>query len=141
MSAIPAALRETVAQRAKYRCEYCCTPRGYSPAPFEVEHIIPLVEGGSDEDANLAFACGGCNGHKAIATSGLDLETGETVPLFHPRRDSWSEHFEWQAGGTILSGLTPVGRATILRLRLNRDELVNLRRVLVAFGEMPPPEA
>lgn len=138
---VSAALRETIAQRANFCCEYCRTPRGYSPAPYEAEHIIPLVDGGVDEEWNLAFACGGCNGHKASATSALDVETGETVPLFHPRQANWSAHFEWQLEGSVMVGLTPVGRATILRLRLNRDELVKLRRLLVAFGEMPPPQS
>lgn len=140
MAGIPATVRELVARRAHFRCEYCRAPRRYSPAPFEIEHIIPLAGGGGDEDINLAFACGGCNGFKATATLAADIESGELVALFHPRLDLWSEHFAWCAGGTMLLGLTAVGRATISRLRLNREELVNLRGVLVAFGEMPPPE-
>jgi hypothetical protein len=139
MPGFPAKLREAVARRADYRCEYCRLPRGYSPAPFEIEHVISRAEGGSDDPTNLALACGGCNGHKAVAISALDPETGETVPLFHPRCDLWTEHFEWRAGGTLLSGLTPVGRATIVRLRLNRHEVVNLRKLLIAHGEMVPP--
>jgi hypothetical protein len=35
-------------------------------------------------------------------------------------------------------GKTPVGRATIVRLQLNRFGLVNYRRVLAAVGEHPP---
>jgi hypothetical protein len=37
-------------------------------------------------------------------------------------------------------GLTPIGRATIARLELNRPNVVNLRRLLVAFQEHPPKE-
>jgi len=35
-------------------------------------------------------------------------------------------------------GLTPIGRATILALHLNRPALLNLRSLLLAFGEHPP---
>jgi hypothetical protein len=42
---------------------------------------------------------------------------------------------------TLVIGLTPIGRATIKALQLNREELVNLRRVLYAMGEHPPAES
>ena len=35
----------------------------------------------------------------------------ETVPLFNPRTHRWDEHFRWE--GYYLTGLTPIGRATI----------------------------
>lgn len=139
MPAIPAARREAVAQRAGRRCEYCGFPAGYSSAAFEVEHIIPPPKGGSDEEENLALACRGCNAHKSIAIAALDPETGEFVRLYNPRQDAWSEHFEWQADYTEISGLSAIGRATVNCLRMNRLEVINLRLVLVAFGVMPPP--
>jgi hypothetical protein len=52
------------------------------------------------------------------------------VPLYHPRQHSWSDHFAWNEDATIMLGRTPIGRATIERLRLNRPGVVNLRRVL-----------
>src|SRR2546422_6048903 len=36
--------------------------------------------------------------------------------------------------------LTPVGRATVAALHLNRSGLVNMRRILYAAGEHPPIE-
>jgi hypothetical protein len=62
------------------------------------------------------------------------------VRLFHPRRDRWADHFAWTDDGTRILGLTPTGRATVEALRLNREPLVNLRRVLVQAGEHPPEE-
>jgi len=58
--------------------------------------------------------------------------------LFHPREQSWDEHFAWNEDFTLILGLTPTGRATIEALHLNRSGLVNLRRVLYAIGEHPP---
>jgi hypothetical protein len=48
--------------------------------------------------------------------------------------------FAWNADFTLIIGLTPTGRATVETLQLNREGLVNLRRVLCAMGEHPPSE-
>ncbi len=58
--------------------------------------------------------------------------------LDHPRQDRWSEHFAWNPDQTLIVGLTPTGRATVNRVRLNREELVNLRKVLVKDRVHPP---
>ncbi len=39
---------------------------------------------------------------------------------------------------TEIIGISPSGRATVNRLQLNREGLVNLRRVLVDAGLHPP---
>ncbi|HVG08313.1 MAG TPA: hypothetical protein VNM67_11445 [Thermoanaerobaculia bacterium] len=66
--------------------------------------------------------------------------SGEIVPLFHPRRDRWNDHFIWSHDFTRVVGLTPEGRATVEALQLNRPGLVNLRRALFRCGEHPPQE-
>ena len=58
-------------------------------------------------------------------TSGVDAETGLTVPLFHPRKDVWEDHFHFQEG-TIL-GRTACGRATVHVLSMNATERARLR--------------
>jgi hypothetical protein len=107
---------------------------------FSVEHIEPLQAGGSDDSENLALACQGCNNHKYTRTRGRDPIAGETVALFHPRRDRWQDHFIWSNDFTRIVGLTPTGRASVEILQLNRPGLVNLRRVLYVAGEHPPAE-
>jgi hypothetical protein len=62
------------------------------------------------------------------------------VPLFNPRQQRWDEHFAWSEDSLRITGLTPVGRATVEALQLNREGLVNMRRVLYAVGEHPPQE-
>jgi len=96
--------------------------------PFSVEHIIPRQAGGETTLDNLALACQGCNGHKYVKTEGVGPVSGELVPLFHPRRQLWREHFAWNADFTLIIGLTPTGRATVEVLQLNREGLINLRR-------------
>lgn len=86
---------------------------------------------------NLALACQGCNSRKYTDTEATDPITGEPAPLFHPRRQIWSDHFAWSEDFTLMIGLTPAGRATVERLQLNRDGVVNLRRALHSIGEHP----
>jgi hypothetical protein len=89
---------------------------------------------------NLALARQGCNNHKYNRTESIDPATRQLVPLFHPRRHPWREHFAWDECFEHIIGLTPIGRATIEALQLNREEVVNLRRLLYAAGEHPQPD-
>jgi 5-methylcytosine-specific restriction endonuclease McrA len=106
---------------------------------FSVEHIVPRDRGGTDSPGNLALSCQGCNNHKFTKVEGGDPATGDIVPLFHPRQQRWQEHFQWSEDFTHIVGTTRTGRATVEALHLNRPGLVNLRRMLRAAGEHPPP--
>jgi len=108
---------------------------------FSVEHVEPLRRGGATTLDNLALACQGCNNHKYTKTDGRDPVSGECVPLYHPRQQRWRDHFAWNDNFTLIIGLTPTGRATVETLRLNREGIVNLRRILYAMGEHPPAES
>ncbi len=130
--------KQAVAQRANHCCEYCLCQVKYSPDPFSIEHIIPRSKGGTDELDNLALACQGCNNRKYVQTEAYDPVTGNMVLLYHPRQHPWQIHFAWSDDFTIMFGLTPIGRATVDRLALNREGVVNLRRVLAAIRKHPP---
>ncbi|MBC7776464.1 MAG: HNH endonuclease [Phycisphaerae bacterium] len=133
-----AELRRALSEQANGRCEYCQCPEAFSPQIFSVEHVIPQSRGGSDDTQNLAFSCQGCNGFKSIRVDALDPATGKRTTLFHPRLHVWAEHFDWDENGQYIIGLTPIGRVTVALLRLNRDYVVNLRKLLVLAGEHPP---
>ncbi|MCW5924530.1 MAG: HNH endonuclease [Saprospiraceae bacterium] len=132
------AVKKFVQQRANGHCEYCLSPADFSPGPFAAEHIIPTMKGGSNDLDNLAFSCQGCNGHKFTSIAALDPLTMQTVRLFNPRHDVWNEHFQWSEDFTYIIGITPVGRATVERLQLNRPTLLNFRKALIAIGIHPP---
>jgi hypothetical protein len=104
-----------------------------------MEHILPQSRGGPTTEENLAFSCQGCNGSKYNKTNALDPVTHQSVPLFHPRKDDWREHFAWSPDCLSLIGLTPIGRATIADLDLNREGVVYLRYLLLLNREHPPP--
>jgi hypothetical protein len=132
--------RQQIEARANGRCEYCQSPVTFAVQSFECEHIIPVMLGGKTTLANLAFACGGCNRSKAIRTTGLDADSGQTTALFHPRQQVWHDHFAWNEDFTLMIGLTATGRATVNTLQLNRPGVVNLRRVLLVTGHHPPQQ-
>jgi hypothetical protein len=120
------ATRALVRRRAEDRCEYCQLRQADSLlAVLHVEHIIPRKHGGADTHDNLALACIDCNLHKGPNLSGIDPETGDVVSLFHPRLQSWTDHFQWH--GIYLVGTTPTGRATIQVLNINSEEQLALR--------------
>ncbi|HEV8542196.1 MAG TPA: HNH endonuclease [Verrucomicrobiae bacterium] len=108
------------------------------PSPFAIEHILPQSRGGGNDIANLAYCCPGCNGHKARKIAGIDPATRALAPLFNPRSQRWDHHFRWASEGTRIEGLSPTGGATIAALRLNREGLINLRRLMVSAGLHPP---
>ena len=62
---------------------------------FHADHIIARQHGGESGWENPALACLHCNQHKGPNIAGRNPETGEIVELFHPRRDWWGDHFDW----------------------------------------------
>lgn len=117
-----------IADRAGHRCEYCRAPEAIFNLAFEVEHIIPSSLGGSDTVDNLALACRACNLSKADFRSGIDETNGSEIPLFHPRNEQWSDHFQTNSGTAELVGLSPTGRVTLKRLKMNDSTGVTARR-------------
>lgn len=131
-------LKETVKTRANGCCEYCKSQERFSSTPFSKEHILPSSKGGSDELSNFALSCQGCNNHKYNHVAAIDPVTGRVAPLFNPRTQDWHQHFIWSVDCTSMIGITPTGRATIEKLKLNRPGLVNLRRELFKNKKHPP---
>jgi hypothetical protein len=62
------------------------------------------------------------------------------MDLFNPREHAWNEHFAWSSADLlVVEGRTPVGRATVVRLRMNDPEIVAIRRLLAELGLMDTP--
>ena len=136
MSAFSPVRRAEVATRAGQRCEYCHLPTRGQVATFPIDHIIPRHAGGTTALENLALTCPHCNAHKWTAVEEIDPDVGESVRLYHPRRDEWADHFEW-AGSGVIAGRTPVGRATVAALRMNDPDMIELRTLLAELGLFP----
>ena len=137
MATISRALREQVVARAGGRCEYCRAPQAIV-VEMELDHVIPESAGGATDLDNLCLTCAGCNGFKLAFQTGLDPETGEEASLFSPRSQQWEEHIAWSEDGARVVGLTPAGRATVVRLHMDRERVVQARQLWVSAGWHPP---
>ncbi len=136
--AIPEPRRKRVRAAAGERCGYCLSSQRYILARLEIEHLVPLSEGGTDEETNLWLSCSLCNRYKGAQVSASDPVTGASVRLFNPRSDDWHEHFDWSSDGAFIIGRTPIGRATVVALSLNNEIAVEVRRNWILAGWQPP---
>lgn len=59
---VPRRVRIRILERDSYRCVYCgATPlRAY----LDVDHVVPRIQGGTNDPTNLVTACAACNGGK-----------------------------------------------------------------------------
>jgi hypothetical protein len=127
------ALRQAVRQRAGERYEYCRLPDWLDYLdPFHVEHVLPRQHGGDDHPENLAWACSRCNHRKGTNLAAIGPDTGFQAALFDPRRDHWTDPFEFNAGW--IYGRTATGRATVWLLAMNVPRREEVRRLLFKAG-------
>ena len=128
---ISAAVRRQITERDTQRCAYCRSPMIVG-IPMGIEHIIPLVSGGSSTPDNLCLACYRCNRSTGSDLTTFDPLSNALVPLFNPRQHTWSTHFILEDASIV--GLTPIGRATVVLLKLNAPTRLLHRRMLIAQG-------
>jgi len=100
-----------------------------------MDHVIAEKHEGETSLDNLAYACLHCNSFKGSNIAGWDRETSQTIRLFDPRHDAWSDHFEWD--GPVLRARTAVGRVTIAVLRINLPPRIAVRRSLIEEQVFP----
>ena len=127
-----------IRQRAGNRCEYCRMHQSIQGAAFHIEHIIPRSDGGNDSLENLALARPSSNLNKSNRTDAIDIETDETVALFHPRAMSWRDHFRFQSYEIV--GQTAIGRATCAALKFNQPRRIKIRQAEEIFKLFPPTD-
>jgi hypothetical protein len=138
---IAAEIERRVRSQARNRCGYCLSPQHLVMARIELEHIIPVAKGGSNDESNLWLACPLCNRFKSDRTTAVDPETDKTEPLFNPRTQAWKEHFLWTDDGLRIVGITPTGRATTAALHLDDDpDAIEVRSYWVLAGWHPPQD-
>lgn len=135
---IPVGIQRTILELSKNYCEYCILPSNFSTDFFHYDHIVPISLDCKTESENLARSCGICNNNKHDKIKFADPLTKQIVRLYHPRQDVWADHFKWSDDDMLILGITPIGRATISLLKLNRVNAVNLRKLL-KMADMHPP--
>jgi hypothetical protein len=76
---------------------------------------------------------------KANRVEVVDPDTGNQVPLFNPRADTWDEHFRWE--GYRIVGQTPIGRASVAALDFNHPRRLQIRQAEELFDLFQPNAA
>jgi HNH endonuclease len=128
-------VRNLVAKRANYCCEYCRIHQDDLVFTYQVDHIISLKHNGTNQTDNLAYTCSLCNQNKGTDLGTYIAESKRLIRLFNPRTDKWEYHFQY-SNGEILAK-TKIALATIKVLDLNNPERIILRRVLEDIGNYP----
>jgi len=77
------ALRFNVLKRDNFTCQYCGQ---HAPdVKLEVDHIVPIVEGGTNEESNLITSCYACNrgkeGLRVIVNKGKNPKVRVVAPV------------------------------------------------------------
>jgi hypothetical protein len=135
MTYVPERLRREVRDAARGQCEYCLLDERLAGKPHEVDHIYAEKHGGETLLVNLCLSCFDCNRHKGSDLCSRDSESGEIVPLFHPRQHRWGDHF--RLAGAAIEPLTPLGRVTVRLLQFNEQERLEEREALLRLGKYP----
>lgn len=135
---VPSALQQRIRGQFGDCCAYCRTAELLTATTFEFEHIVPLSAGGQTVMNNLCLACPTCNRCKAARQTSQDPQTNKIVPLFHPQQQSWDDHFAWSPDSTIILANTSIGRATCTAMKMNRPQIIRVRKMWVKLGEHPP---
>lgn len=138
MSYISPQLRELVITRANKCCEYCRIRQDDQFFKFEIDHIIAEKHQGATMQENLCLACPDCNAFKGSDISSIDWEYTESLTaLFNPRTEQWHEHFSLDTLTGVIVPLSPVGRVTIFLLKINLNDRVADRLLLMDAGRYP----
>lgn len=80
--------------------------------------------------------CGDCLTQRTVIGQPMTVE--HLVPLFNPRTQVWHNHFVWSDDKTHIIGITRQGRATVVALKLNNQDIVAARSLWVQAGWHPP---
>lgn len=160
---LPNRLRFEVLKRDGFACVYCGAA---APAVvLNVDHVVPVVSGGTDDPTNLVSSCATCNNGKGAipltTTAGADAkraamerdrEMAEFIDLYNEwlaeRRarliqesDRLSEYWSAKAlhGAFVL---TPDAAATLRKFSDRLGEVVVMEAMDIAIDrlQMPPPD-
>jgi uncharacterized protein (TIGR02646 family) len=115
------------------RCAYCERPEPYldGPESFTVDHFRPISNPEfrhlRSHYSNLYYCCRRCNEYKWKHWPS-DQEAAEGARFSDPCvEDMYVDHLRESPDGSLVY-LTPCGRYTLARIRLNRDRVVAWRR-------------
>jgi hypothetical protein len=132
-------IRNLVAKRANYLCEYCLISEKDTILGCAIDHIISLKHGGLSNSDNLAYCCVYCNRFKGSDIGSIILEKKEFVRFYNPRWDRWREHFK--LNNAIIEPISNIGQVTARILGFNDQARLLERQLLISKKKYPSAEA
>lgn len=69
---LPPGLKFDIWRRDGFRCRYCGKTALEESVILEVDHVVPVAAGGTDEPANLVTACRDCNRGKGDSAASVE---------------------------------------------------------------------
>ena len=110
----PQGLKQELMRRQNNTCVYCAHRR--TAHNLEIDHIVPVVRGGSNDESNLQVICGPCNQRKGIQTDEeFRARYSRLIPrrrLTPPRRQISQDEFSAATQRTSQSDSVRVFRKT-----------------------------
>jgi hypothetical protein len=115
----------------EYSCAYCSIMEvEASTISFEIDHYDPVSNGGAKADYyNLMYGCVHCNGSRGKSDwiPKPDPANQPDLHLLRPDEDDFDHHLF--VDQDQLKEKSSSGRYTRIALRLNRDQVLRLRRI------------
>ena len=76
-SEVSASLRQLIAERAAYRCEYCQLPQAAALHRHEPDHIVPRQHGGETHEIANLYVC-----DPSVFPTAVSVDPSETIIAF-----------------------------------------------------------
>lgn len=142
---LSARLRFEIFKRDGFVCQYCgAHPPG---AILHVDHVVPVKDGGDNEETNLVTACSVCNGGKAaVSLSVVPVALKKKAALIKEREKQLRgytdicmqqrerlEDESWRIAGIFMDGFT--------RGRIRRDWFGSIKNFVKQLGVVEVTEA
>lgn len=89
--------RFEVFKRDKFTCQYC--GKSAPDVILEVDHVVPVAEGGTDDMLNLVTACFDCNrgkGARELSDDAVIKRQKKQLDLLQERREQLEMMYKWQ---------------------------------------------
>lgn len=113
----------------QWMCAYCSISELEAAGlGFQIDHFHPKASGGTDEYANLFWACSHCNRWKSGNWPDAELEAAG-CRFVRVDEDDPVAHMGEPDDQLMLNGTSTPGRYTIATLVLNRASLLRLREL------------
>lgn len=141
-------IRFEVFKRDRFRCQYC---GGEAPdVVLQIDHIHPVVDGGTDEIENLLTACVGCNsgkGKRLLSDDTAVKKSRDQLEESQNRREQIEMMLEWKLEIVNMRDQEALVLAERWERALGKDRCLNaiglreLRRLLTRFDFVEIAEA